>query len=337
MIFSIQAEEKSYDVVIEAGALRKAGKHFCLDRRVLIVTDSGVPLDYAETVLRQAACGYVYILPEGEANKDLAHFQEILVFLMEHDFTRKDAVVSVGGGVAGDLAAFAASCYMRGIDYYCIPTTLAAQGDASIGGKTAADLLGAKNIVGTFWQPKGVLVDPDTLKTLPERQLHAGLSEVIKHGLIGDATLFECLESTDDLQRDLPWIIERSLQVKRRIIEADPREEGLRKCLNFGHTLGHGLESASKGRLLHGEAVALGMIPMCTPEVRKRLLPVLLKYGLPVTTDLDPEEDMFFVRHDKKKQKSSYTTVFVSEIGAFEFREMQDRELRDALQEILIK
>ena len=337
MIFSIQAEEKSYDVVIEAGALREAGKHFCLDRRVLIVTDGGVPLDYAETVRRQAACGYVYILPEGEANKDLAHFQEILVFLMAHDFTRKDAVVSVGGGVAGDLAAFAASCYMRGIDYYCIPTTLAAQGDASIGGKTAADLLGAKNIVGTFWQPKGVLVDPDTLKTLPERQLHAGLSEVIKHGLIGDAALFECLESTDDLQRDLPWIIERSLQVKRRIIEADPREEGLRKCLNFGHTLGHGLESASKGRLLHGEAVALGMIPMCTPEVRKRLLPVLLKYGLPVTTDLDPEEDMFFVRHDKKKQKSSYTTVFVSEIGAFEFREMQDRELRDALQEILIK
>ena len=335
MIFSIQAEEKSYDVVIEAGALREAGKHFCLDRRVLIVTDSGVPLDYAETVRRQAACGYVYILPEGEANKDLAHFQEILVFLMEHDFTRKDAVVSVGGGVAGDLAAFAASCYMRGIDYYCIPTTLAAQGDASIGGKTAADLLGAKNIVGTFWQPKGVLVDPDTLKTLPERQLHAGLSEVIKHGLIGDAALFECLESTDDLQRDLPWIIERSLQVKRRIIEADPREEGLRKCLNFGHTLGHGLESASKGRLLHGEAVALGMIPMCTPEVRKRLLPVLLKYGLPVTTDLDPEEDMLFVRHDKKKQESSYTTVFVSEIGTFEFREMKDLELWDALQEIL--
>ena len=335
MIFSIQAEEKSYDVVIEAGALREAGKHFCLDRRVLIVTDSGVPLDYAETVRKQAACGYVYILPEGEANKDLAHFQEILVFLMEHDFTRKDAVVSVGGGVAGDLAAFAASCYMRGIDYYCIPTTLAAQGDASIGGKTAADLLGAKNIVGTFWQPKGVLVDPDTLKTLPERQLHAGLSEVIKHGLIGDAALFECLESTDDLQRDLPWIIERSLQVKRRIIEADPREEGLRKCLNFGHTLGHGLESASKGRLLHGEAVALGMIPMCTPEVRKRLLPVLLKYGLPVTTDLDPEEDMLFVRHDKKKQESSYTTVFVSEIGTFEFREMKDLELWDALQEIL--
>ncbi|MBP5295165.1 MAG: 3-dehydroquinate synthase [Lachnospiraceae bacterium] len=335
MIFSVQAEEKSYDVVIEAGALREAGKHFCLDRRVLVVTDSGVPRDYAETIRRQAACGYIYSLPEGEAHKDLAHFEEILVFLMEHDFTRKDAVVSVGGGVVGDLAAFAASCYMRGIDYYSVPTTLAAQGDASIGGKTAADLRGAKNLVGTFWQPKGVLVDPDTLKSLPERQLHAGLAEVLKHGLIGDAALFECLERTEDLENDLPWIIERSLQVKRRVIEADPREEGLRKCLNFGHTLGHGLESAAKGRLLHGEAVALGMIPMCAPEVRKRLLPVLLKYGLPVTTSLDPEEDMFFVRHDKKKQSSGYTTVFVPEIGSFEFREMQERELRDALQEIL--
>ena len=334
MIFSIKAEEKQYPVVVGAGAIGEAGKHFCLGRRVLVVTDSGVPSEYAETVRRQADEGYLYTLPEGEENKDLTHFQEILVFLMKHGFTRKDAVVSVGGGVAGDLAAFAASCYMRGIDFYNVPTTLAAQADASVGGKTAADLQGVKNVIGTFWQPRGVLVDPGTLKTLPKRQLHAGLAEAVKHGLISDEGLFSLIEQSEDLWKDLPEIIERSLLVKKSVIEADPREEGLRKCLNFGHTLGHGLESAGRGSLLHGEAVALGMIPMCAPEVRKRLLHVLRKYALPVDTDLDPEDCMRFIRHDKKKQEHGYTAVFVEKTGSYTFRKMEEEDLLKALQEI---
>lgn len=327
MILKVSADGKEYDVTIEAGALHRAGECFGPKRRILVVTDDGVPPEYAETVRTQAEEGWTCVIPSGEASKDLHHFEEILKTLLTHGFTRKDAVVSVGGGVPGDLAAFAASCYMRGIDFYNVPTTLAAMADASVGGKTAVDLLGVKNAVGSFSQPCGVLCDPETLRTLPPREFAAGMAEVVKTALVGDAALFDLIERSEDLQKDLPEIIERALRVKIRVISEDPRDLGIRKCLNFGHTLGHGYESAAKGALLHGEAVALGMIPMCEDAVRARLVPVLQKLGLPVRTDLSPETVMPYVLHDKKKNTSSFTTVLVDKIGSFVFREMTWEEL----------
>ncbi len=333
MILRVCADGTEYDVVIESGALLRAGEYFDLRRRILVVTDEHVPAGYAETVRAQAAEGFIYTVPQGEASKDLRHFEEILKMLLTHGFTRKDAVVSVGGGVPGDLAAFAASCYMRGIDFYNVPTTLLAMADASVGGKTGVDLLGVKNAVGSFSQPKGVLCDPEVLRTLPAREFAAGMAEILKTALIGDRELFERIERSEDLRADLEDILERALRVKIRVITEDPREQGLRRCLNFGHTFGHGYESAAKGGLLHGEAVALGMLPMCAPIVRARLVPVYEKIGLPLRTALPPEEIMPYVLHDKKKNTSSYTTVFVDRIGSFSFRELNEEALRRLLSE----
>ena len=327
MILRVSADGKEYDVTIEAGTLQRAGECFGLSRRILVVTDEGVPPEYAETVRAQAEEGWTYTIPSGEASKDLHHFEEILKTLLTHGFTRKDAVVSVGGGVPGDLAAFAASCYMRGIDFYNVPTTLVAMADASVGGKTAVDLLGVKNAAGSFSQPSGVLCDPETLRTLPPREFAAGMAEIVKAALVGDAALFDLIERSGSIQEDLTEIIERALRVKIRVISEDPRDLGARRCLNFGHTLGHGYESAAEGALLHGEAVALGMIPMCSEEVRSRLVPVLQKLGLPVRTEIAASAVMPYVLHDKKKNTSSFTTVFVDKIGSFEFREMSEEEL----------
>ena len=247
--------------------------------------------------------------------------------MLEKEFTRKDCVVAVGGGVVGDLSGFAASCYMRGIDFYNVPTTLLSQIDSSVGGKTAVDLDGVKNAIGTFYQPKKVIIDPNVLETLDERQLRAGLAEAIKMAATCDGELFGILEKSDSLATDLPTIIERALLIKKNVVEKDPDEKGLRKVLNFGHTIGHAIESASEGRLLHGECVALGMLPMCGKQARERIENVLKKYGLPTETERTPEELLPFVKHDKKAAFGTVSTVFVPTIGQFEFKKATPEEL----------
>ena len=166
MVLNMELGENSYDILVMRGALSYVGKYFKLDRKVLILTDSGVPREYAQAVLDASKCGYIYTIPEGEASKSFENYKNILSFMAENSFTRTDCVVSVGGGVVGDLGGFVASTYMRGIDFYNVPTTLLSQLDSSIGGKVAIDLGIIKNIVGAFYQPKMVLIDPDTLKTL---------------------------------------------------------------------------------------------------------------------------------------------------------------------------
>ena len=334
MILNVKAGGKAYEVLIEEGALRRAGTFFDLKRRVLVITDSGVPEAYAETIRDQADEGYILTVPEGEDSKSLESVERILTELLLQGFTREDAIVSVGGGMCGDLAGFAASIFMRGIDFLNVPTTLLSMADASLGGKTAVNLLGVKNAAGSFYQPSGVLIDPVLLRTLPKRQISAGLAEILKAALIGDAELFEMIEQAEDPGADLRLYIERALRVKQRFIEADPYDRGLRKALNLGHTLGHGIESAEKGRLLHGEAVALGMIPMCDSLVRERLIPILQRAALPTETDLAPEKIMRYVTHDKKKQGLFYSTVHVEEIGSFVLREMRERSLYRALETI---
>ena len=314
----------SYDILVERGALSRVGEIFDLDRRVLIVTDSGVPADYAEAVAEACKSPVIVTLPEGENSKCVEALSDLWSIMLENGFTRTDCVVAVGGGVVGDLSGFAAATFMRGIDFYNIPTTLLSQVDSSIGGKTAVNHGEIKNCVGAFYQPKAVVVDPDVLATLDKRQLASGLAEAIKMAATCDAELFCRMENCDDLSAMLDDVIVASLNIKKYVVEQDATEKSLRRVLNFGHTFGHGIEAQvafedSRG-LYHGECVALGMLPMCPPTVRERLVKVLTKAGLPTTTNVDIDAALAAVSHDKKMEGSTINYVYVPEIGSFEFR-----------------
>lgn len=328
----INLDNKGYDIAVGRGLLSKAADLLGLDRKVLIVTDSGVPADYANTVAALCEKAVVAVLPQGEENKTLTNLDFLLRKMLENDFTRLDCVVAVGGGVVGDIAGFAAASYMRGIDFYNIPTTLLAQVDSSIGGKVAVDLAGVKNIVGAFWQPKAVLIDPDLLSSLPQRQIANGMAEAIKTGLIGDEVLFHIFENENAAQK-LEEVIWRSLVVKKYVVEQDEREIGLRKTLNFGHTLGHAIETAAGlGTLLHGECVALGMIPMCeTESLQNRLKQVLEKYDLPTSASYDKEKAKEALHHDKKTDGDMVTTVWVDLPGKASLKQMPTCEIEKLL------
>ena len=322
----------SYDVFVERGALDQAGKLLSLDRKVLVVTDSGVPAEYAAKVAKQCREAHVVTVPEGEGSKSLATLEVLLSAMLQNGFDRSDCVAAVGGGVVGDLAGFAASVFMRGIDFYNIPTTVLSQVDSSIGGKVAVNFGGVKNIVGAFYQPKAVLIDPDVLSTLPKRQIANGLAEAVKMALISDAELFEIFERGEAIEK-IDTVIKRALRIKKTIVEYDEKESDLRRILNFGHTLGHGIEAASEGALYHGECVALGMIPMCAPDVRARLIAVLHSLGLPTEFEGDIESALHFTSHDKKREDDFINAVFVDAVGSSNTQKMPLKEWQNYIRE----
>ena len=330
MILRMELGERSYDIVVERGCLQRAGALLNLNRRVLIVTDEGVPAQYAQTLAEASAKPLVYTVPQGEGSKDMPTLTALWTAMLEAGFTRGDCVCAVGGGVCGDLAGFAAACYMRGIDFYNVPTTLLSQVDSSIGGKTAVNLGGTKNIVGAFWQPKAVLIDPDTLGTLPPRELACGLAEAVKTALIADGALFARFEAGDWTLED---VIAASLAVKKSVVEADEREGGLRKILNFGHSIGHGIEAVTG--LPHGQCVALGMLPMCADAVRARLTPVLTALGLPTQVRADPAAVFDALRHDKKMTDGGIDAVFVETPGRCEVRRLPPEALRAGIETVV--
>lgn len=324
----------SYDIIIERGALAKAGEYFNLDRKVLVVTDSGVPAEYAKTVADSAKEGYIVTFPQGEENKNFETYKTVLSALTENGFTRTDCVVAVGGGVVGDLAGFAASSYMRGIDFYNIPTTVLSQIDSSIGGKTAIDFYGYKNIIGAFHQPKKVIIDADVTKTLTKRQIVSGLAEAVKMAATSDKELFSIFEN-GDYEEHFDEIIEKSLMIKKAVVEEDVDEKGLRKVLNFGHTVGHAIESnAGLGRFYHGECVALGMLYMADKEAKERIINVLKKLGLPTKAEFDKDEIINTIKHDKKASGDKITVIYVKEIGSFEMRKIDISELYGYINEV---
>ena len=333
MTLSMNLGADSYDIIIEHGALAKASEYLNLNRKVLIVTDSGVPAEYADTIAAQCKAPTKIVVPEGEDSKSFPAFELLCRTMLENGFTRTDAVVAVGGGVVGDLSGFASASYMRGIDFYNIPTTLLSEVDSSIGGKTAINLGGVKNIIGAFHQPKRVLIDPDVLKTLPPRQIANGLAEAIKMAATFDAELFSMLE-TEDILANLDTVIERSLMIKKSVVEQDEKESGLRRVLNFGHTIGHGIESYEDLHgLYHGECVALGMIPMCGGEVRERILAVLKKAGLPTDLHFDADRVYEAVTHDKKADGDQIHVIYAPEIGTFEMKKVSLAEFRQTIKE----
>lgn len=335
MIIPVGIKENGYDITLSRGALSFAGEILELDRKVLVVTDTGVPSEYSDTVASMCKTAVRVCLPQGESSKCFENYKLLLSKMLEADFTRGDCVVAVGGGVVGDLCGFAASCYMRGIDFYNIPTTLLSQIDSSIGGKTAIDFDGVKNVVGSFYQPKAVLIDPNVLKTLEKRQLHSGLAEAIKMSLTSDAELFELMEKSCNLDADLDEIIERSLMIKRDVVEKDPQEKGLRRVLNFGHTIGHAVESFNGGKLLHGECVAIGMPPMCSEELKKRVTGVLRKYDLPYSVSESGAQLLPYIVHDKKMKEGKVTVVTVQKPGEFAFAALSPEEITQRLEKSL--
>lgn len=328
---------RSYDIILKRGALQNLYQFANLDRKVAVVTDSGVPAVYAQQVADQCAESRIITVPQGEASKSLKTLESVLTEMLALGMGRGDLVIAVGGGVVGDLAGFAAAVYMRGIDFINCPTTTLSMIDSSIGGKTAVDLGTTKNIVGAFWQPKLVVADPDTLATLPRRQYVNGLAEAVKEALCFDAALFERFEH-GDVDAEIETIIARCLAIKKSVVEQDETEHGARRSLNFGHTVGHGIEAVKgvRGRrtrgLYHGECVALGMLYMIEPKVlQKRVRAVYRRLGLPVRCTFDKEAVLAAMQHDKKAQGGTVTVIRVPGLGCWRADTIPVSGLRDIL------
>jgi 3-dehydroquinate synthase len=327
---------RSYPVYIGEGLLHKpelVTRHLH-GTQVMVVTDETVAplyLDETRQLLEGFELGSV-ILPDGERHKTLETWSSIFTVLLEHRFNRHCTLVALGGGVVGDITGFAAACYQRGVAFVQIPTTLLAQVDSSVGGKTGVNHPLGKNMIGAFHQPGCVMIDTGTLDTLDQRQLAAALAEVIKYGLIHDAAFFAWLEQNIERLRArdktaLAYAIERSCTVKAGIVAADERESGRRALLNLGHTFGHAIETGTGyGKWLHGEAVAAGMLMAADLSARHRWLPgadvrriekLLQSAGLPTSPPkgMDEAQFMKFMAIDKKALDGGLRLVLLKAIG----------------------
>ena len=336
--------DRSYSIKIGDSLLPKLGgecRRLKLGSRCAVVTDRTVGPLYAKaalTSLRQAGFAPAEIrVPAGETAKSLRTIQACYDQLARHRIEHSSFIVALGGGVVGDMGGFLASSYLRGIGFLQVPTTLLAQVDSSVGGKVGVNLKAGKNLVGAFYQPRLVLCDLDTLKTLPKRELRAGLAEVIKYGIIDDAALFRRLERTlPELVRldlkGLAHVVARSCQIKAKVVEQDEREDGLRAILNYGHTIGHALEAISRyGKYLHGEAISIGQ--MAAAKISRDILDLdqtevdriealFTKAGLPTTVRLaKPQLAKVFtaMKLDKKVSDGEVKFVLARKIGQVEF------------------
>jgi 3-dehydroquinate synthase len=278
--------------------------------------------DAVEGSLKEAGWTVVrHALSHGETNKNIETYARILDFLAGSRLTRMDAVVALGGGVTGDMAGFAAATYLRGVKLVQIPTTLLACVDSSVGGKTAVDLPAGKNLVGAFYQPHVVLIDPDTLSTLPDEIFQDGMAEVIKHGAIRDASLFRQLPG---VRENLEQIVARNVAIKRSVVDQDERDTGIRQILNFGHTFAHAIEKLSDYEISHGSAVAIGMAIMaracarrglCEKATRDELIEMIHAFSLPTECPYGADEMFSVMLSDKKRAGDKITLVVLREIG----------------------
>jgi 3-dehydroquinate synthase len=346
----VELAERSYEIAIGSGTLKALGEHLrglSPSPRLAIISNPTVHGLYGEPLESSLkASGFepvTIIVPDGEEYKSLLWVEYIYGEMLGHRLDRKSAVVALGGGVVGDMAGFAASTYMRGIAYVQVPTTLLAQVDSSVGGKTGVNHPLGKNMIGTFWQPSLVWIDADTLRSLPRREFLAGLSEVIKYGVIWDREFFGYLgKHREDIMklepRTLIGIIKRSCEIKAEVVSRDEREAGLRAILNYGHTIGHAVETATAyTRYLHGEAVAMGM---CAEAELARTLGItdseqvaLIKglidsYGLPseMPADMDTEALMGAMELDKKALAGTLRFTLPEKVGKVRVNEPVDRE-----------
>src|SRR6266498_4176801 len=328
-----------YDVVIDSLArLTKS-----LYQNFVIVTDENVAkfhLENVKSVFRDSSCEpKSVIIPAGETHKNLETINYLWKSFLENGLDRKSTVIALGGGVIGDMTGFAASTYMRGINWIAVPTTLLSMVDASLGGKTGFDLPEGKNLIGAFYPPKLVLADPQILRTLPEAELISGLAEVVKHGIISDPELFDlCSRGLDWIKANLEEIVKRAMVVKIKVIEEDPYEKGFRAALNLGHTVGHAVELVSKFQLRHGEAVAIGMVTearlaehlaLASNGLSDMIRKVLSAIGLPtqIPEGLPRDEIIQAMKTDKKQFNGVVRFALPVEIGKVELVDVTDLEV----------
>jgi 3-dehydroquinate synthase len=320
---------KEYTVWIGEGIMSRAGemiKEACGGDRVMLVSDDVVDGIYGEAVERALrSVGYAtsrFVFQNGEQSKNMETYTALLGSLARANLTRSDVVVALGGGVVGDMAGFAAATYLRGLPFAQMPTTLLAMADSSVGGKTAVDLPTGKNQVGAFYQPDIVICDYETLQTLPVETFRDGCAEMIKHGVILSAELFELLK--EPLQPQMEDIIARNVTIKRDIVAADERDNGIRQILNFGHTIGHGIEKHSGYSITHGKAVAAGMaiagraasqMGLCGEDCYREIVEMLRRFELPHETDISPEQLIEAAFFDKKRSNRQITLILPERIG----------------------
>ncbi len=335
--------QNPYDVLVERGILSRCGefiKPLAKGSKCAIITDDNVNALYADKVtasLESNGFSVVkFVFPHGEASKSAQTLLEIYAFLCENEITRSDCLIALGGGVVGDITGFAAATFLRGMQYVQIPTTLLAQVDSSVGGKTAIDLPQGKNLVGAFKQPAVVLCDPDALSTLPEIFLADGMGEVIKYGMIRDARLFDllCGLNLETVQAHFDEIIPTCIAIKRDVVEADPFDHGERMILNFGHTLAHAIETYYHYETYtHGSAVAAGMCMMTkqcgTIDQYMQLCACVNAYKLPVSVDAPIEELIPLCSGDKKRAGGNLRYVVCEPTGSAQIRTVTLQEFHD--------
>ncbi|MCR4907276.1 MAG: 3-dehydroquinate synthase [Lachnospiraceae bacterium] len=348
----------AYDIVISGDYNKLPEEISALSTftRLCIVTDSNVGPLYAgrlQEILRPI-CGeiYIYTFPAGEKNKTLSEIEGLYCFLMEHRFDRKDILIALGGGVVGDMTGFAAATYLRGIRFVQLPTTLLADTDSSIGGKTGVDLRSYKNMVGAFYMPSLVYISPGVLSTLPDREFSSGMAEVVKHALIKDRLYFDFLSGNRDKitalnQTVLEEMIFKSCRIKARVVEDDPKESGERAVLNFGHTLGHAVENYMNFSLTHGECVSLGMAAALDISRSRNYISedevnaakdLLAAFSLPVKLgrNTDTGKILELSKSDKKMARNKLRFILLKEIGLAVIKtDVTDSEIEDSLKGIL--
>lgn len=355
---TIHYEKKPcYDIVFASdfsGLLEELQDFNIKERRVAVIADSNTASLYGEEVraLLDGNCKKVILhsFPAGEEHKTLDTVKNIYKTLIEEKYDRKDLLIAVGGGVTGDITGYAAATYLRGVDFMQIPTTLIAQSDSSIGGKTGVDFDGYKNMVGAFYMPKLVYMNVSALKTLDDRQFYAGFAEVMKHGLIKDAMFYEwLLEHMYEIQdRDLAVLEEmvmRSCTIKKLVVEKDPKEQGDRALLNFGHTIGHAIEKAMHFEMMHGECIALGMVAAAyiswkhnwlSMEEYYEIRDMFVPFCLPISIDnINPEEILTLTKSDKKMASGQIRFVLLKKVGkAVIDMTVTDEDILNAVKEI---
>ena len=338
---------KTYEIKIGSGLLDTIGMEAAAlgkATKVCVVSDSNVFPLYGQRVMDQLKqSGFTvssFVFPAGEQMKNTETFLALLNELAAMQLTRTDLIVALGGGVVGDLAGFAAACYLRGIRFIQVPTTLLAAVDSSVGGKTAVDLPAGKNLVGAFWQPSLVLCDTDTLNSLPEEIFRDGCAEVIKYVILYDPSLFDEL-MLSGLDFDREKVIARCVEWKRDVVMEDEYDTGARMKLNLGHTIGHGVEAKSDFAVSHGQGVSIGMaivaraatkLGMCSHDCCQRILDILQRFHLPVETGYSSEELYTYTLSDKKRTGGSIRLIIPREIGCCEILPTPISELKSFIE-----
>ena len=352
-------DKRSYDIVI-SDSFAEFPREFASvnNGKVLIVTDSNVAPLYLDEIRRLLYCAGIarentadLVVEAGEQSKNIAVLQTIYDACIAHGLDRKGTILALGGGVVGDMAGLAAATYMRGLPFVQVPTTLLAQTDSSVGGKVGIDYQGVKNIVGAFKQPALVYINSNTLKTLPPREFSAGMAEVIKYGVIKNVAFLKFLEENADKinaldSETMQTVIYNCCAVKASVVMQDETEGGIRAILNFGHTIGHGIESAKEFRLLHGECVALGMLGALqiaasrgyiTEQDARLCRELMLTFGLPQTADgLDVKTVLGYMKNDKKKESGTLRFVLPRPLGAADlYDDVTQTEMVRAVEAVL--